>query len=69
MIIIDLNKENWNSEVIKSKMLTLVYFWHEGCPWCRLFNPIFEKIAQEYEGKLKFTKFNIFANESNAELA
>lgn len=69
MAILDLSWKNWDDEVLKSKILTLVYFWHDECPWCRTFSPIFENVSREYEGKVKFVKINIFESEGNMELA
>lgn len=69
MEIVDLSPANWDEEVIHSKILTLVYFWHAQCPWCRELTPIFEKVAYEYSGKIKFTRLNILESPLNQELA
>jgi thioredoxin 1 len=66
---IETNAVTWKDEVLKSNMLTVVYFWHEQCPWCMRLNPIFNEITIEYEGKIKFVKLNILENEENRELA
>lgn len=69
MKIVDLNQANWDEEVFNSPILTLVYFWHAQCPWCRELTPIFEKVASEYSGKIKFARLNILESPSNQELA
>ncbi|MCS7096317.1 MAG: thioredoxin domain-containing protein [Nitrososphaerota archaeon] len=69
MEIVDLNPANWDEEVARSSILTLVYFWHTQCPWCRKLTPIFEKVASEYSGKIKFARLNILESPSNQELA
>jgi thioredoxin-like negative regulator of GroEL len=66
---IDADTTNWTSEVLKSDMLTLVYFWHDTCPWCIRLNPIFNEITEEYRGKLKFVKLNVLSKPENRELA
>ncbi|MGB9853533.1 MAG: thioredoxin family protein, partial [Candidatus Bathyarchaeales archaeon] len=50
-------------------ILTLVYFWHQQCPWCRQLTPILEMAAKDYGGKIKFTKLNILESPSNQEMA
>lgn len=68
MVVVKLSWDNWSDEVLRSPILTLVYFWHEQCPWCRKFTPIFERLAAEYDGKVKFAKINILESEGNREL-
>jgi thioredoxin 1 len=60
---------NWTQEVSKSTILTVVYFWHEQCAYCMMLNPIFNEIAQEYTGKVKFVKLNVLGNSANREIA
>jgi thioredoxin 1 len=66
---IDADTTNWANEVLKSNMLTLVYFWHDTCPWCIKLNPIFNEITEEYRGKMKFVKLNVLSKPENRELA
>jgi len=69
MVIVELNQNNWEEEVGRSNILTLVYFWHQQCPWCRRLTPIIEKLAEEYLGKVKFARLNVLESPSNQELA
>jgi len=66
---IDADTTNWANEVLKFNMLTLVYFWHDTCPWCIKLNPIFNEITEEYRGKMKFVKLNVLSKPENRELA
>jgi thioredoxin 1 len=66
---VDVNSANWESEVSKSEILTLVYFWHDECPWCLRLNPIFIEITEGFRGKIKFVKLNILESETNREMA
>jgi thioredoxin 1 len=50
-------------------MLTVVYFWHNQCPWCLRLNPIFNEITEEYGGRIKFAKLNVLENPANQEIA
>ena len=67
--VVELSLTNWEEEISKSSMLAVVYFWHEQCPWCMRFTPIFEQTAEEYLGKIKFAKLNIFASPVNQKIA
>jgi thioredoxin 1 len=63
------NARNWEQEITKSAMLTVVYFWHEQCPWCFRFAPIIDEVAREYGGKIKFAKLNVLADPLNQQIA
>ncbi len=67
--ISEVNASNWEKEVSESDKLTVVYFWHNQCPWCAQLNPIFDEMAAEYEGRIKFVKLNILESPSNQEIA
>lgn len=69
MPMIALNQNNWEEEVSRSGILTLVYFWHSQCPWCQRLTPILEKVAEDYSGKIKFCMLNILESPSNQEIA
>jgi thioredoxin 1 len=64
--IIQLNKENFASEVLKSPTPVLVDFWGEWCPPCRALAPILDELADEYDGRVKIAKVN---TEEQQELA
>lgn len=65
----EVNVSNWEKEVSQSDILTVVYFWHERCPWCMRLNPIFDDITEEYAGKIRFTKLNVLDSPANQEMA
>jgi len=67
--ISEVNANNWQQEVSQSAMLTVVYFWHNQCPWCSRLSPIFNEITEEYRGKIKFAKLNVLENPANREIA
>jgi thioredoxin 1 len=67
--VLDVNAENWEEEVLQSDILTIVDFWHERCPWCIMLNPVFEEVAEEYEGRVKFVRFNVLRSPRNRDIA
>ena len=67
--VLEANATNWKEEVLQSSVLTVVDFWHERCPWCIRLNPIFDEVAEEYKGKIKFVKLNVLASPGNREIA
>jgi thioredoxin 1 len=66
---IELNVDSWEKEISQSSRLTVVYFWHQQCPWCIRLTPIFDKISEEYAGNIKFAKLNILESPTNQEIA
>lgn len=62
----NLTDNNFAQEVLKSDLPVLVDFWVEWCPPCQMVAPVFEELAKEYEGKVKFGKLNVDENPQTA---
>ncbi len=58
MSAININKNNFNSEVILSDRPVLLDFWAPWCGPCRMVGPIVEEIAQE-RADVKVGKINV----------
>ena len=56
---IELTSANFEGEVMTSQVPVLVDFWASWCGPCQMLAPTIEKIAKEYEGKLKVGKINV----------
>ena len=65
-MVLKIDNENFEKEVLRSDIPVIVDFWAEWCGPCKILGPIFEKISEEYEGKLKFVKMNIDNNQDIA---
>ncbi len=63
---VDVTDESFESEVLQSDVPVLVDYWAPWCAPCRVAAPVLEKIAAEYEGRLKVCKVNV---EDNREVA
>ncbi len=58
-IEVNLTKENFESEVVKSDIPVIIDFWAEWCVPCKMIGPVLEKISEEFKGKLKVGKVNV----------
>nr|MBI5456096.1 thioredoxin [Candidatus Levybacteria bacterium] len=63
MADIIITDQNFQAEVLESKLPVLVDFWAEWCAPCRIVGPIVEELATEYSGKLKVGKLNVDQNQ------
>lgn len=57
--VINLTKDNFENEVLKSESPVLVDFWAQWCGPCRAVGPIMDDLAEEYQGKVKVGKINV----------
>ena len=58
MAAIDINKQNFQEEVLDSEKKVLVDFWAPWCGPCRMVVPIVEEIARE-RSDIKVAKINV----------
>ncbi len=52
----------FEQEVLNADLPVLVDFWAAWCGPCRVVSPIVEKLAEEYDGKVKFVKVDTEEN-------
>ena len=58
MSAMNINKNNFHEEVLKSEKPVLVDFWAPWCGPCRMIAPIVEEIAEENED-IRVCKINV----------
>ncbi len=53
------NAEEFAKEVEQSEIPVIVDFYAEWCGPCKMLGPIFERVSDDYSGKMKFVKVNV----------
>lgn len=56
---IKITKENFETEVMQSKLPVLLDFWASWCNPCSMLSPVLSQVAQKYDGKLIVGKVNV----------
>jgi thioredoxin 1 len=64
--LVNVTAENWQAEVIESKVPVLVDFWAQWCGPCLAIAPVVHQLADESAGKLKVAKVNVDENQQLA---
>jgi len=57
--MVELNKDNFDTEVLKSEKPVFVDFWGEKCDVCVKLMPGVHGLLGKYSDKIKFTSLNI----------
>lgn len=63
---LELNELEFN-RLLESGEAFLVDYWAPWCVYCRRIAPAYEKLAEQYEGKVKIAKINIDENPNLAD--
>jgi len=64
--VIEVGDNNFQQEIVSSNLPALVDFWGPMCGPCKAFEPIIEKLAGDYQGKMKFARVNVDSNPRTA---
>ena len=57
--MLKVNNANFEQEVLNAGVPVLMDFYADWCMPCKMFGPVFEAAAEEFEDKVKFVKVNI----------
>ncbi|MEM6539351.1 MAG: thioredoxin, partial [Pseudomonadota bacterium] len=57
--VIELGEDSFASEVLESDALVLVDFWATWCGPCKALAPTIDRLANEFEGRVKVAKIDI----------
>lgn len=60
--MLELNKDNFDAEVLQAEGTVIVDFWGEKCEPCRALMPDVHRIAEQYGSKIKFCSLNTTEN-------
>ena len=55
----NITKNNFDREVVRSGKPVLIDFWAPWCGPCRMLSPVISEIAEEYGDKVKVCKVNV----------
>jgi thioredoxin 1 len=61
-LAIELNRDNYEREVLQSKGLMLIDFWGPQCGPCLALMPVVEELERHYAGRMKVGKLNAAEN-------
>ncbi len=62
--MIELNKENFEAEVLNSELPVVVDMWGPTCGPCKALMPSVHEMEEEFSGKVKFCSVNAKENRS-----
>ncbi|MBU2607773.1 MAG: thioredoxin [Chloroflexi bacterium] len=63
---IDVDDNQFEQTVLKSATPVVVDFWATWCRPCTMIAPILDELAEEYSGRITFTRLDVDQNQKTA---
>ena len=62
--MVNVDVENFENEVLKSDIPVIVDFWASWCTPCKVIEPAYKKLSEDFNGRVKFVKCDVDENSS-----
>jgi thioredoxin 1 len=67
--ILDIQVNDWETEVVNEKRPVVVEYWHDKCVICKEMKPLYEAQPEKYGEAVKFTRMNLLQSKENRVFA
>lgn len=57
--VIEINDDNFQSAVLEAELPSLLDFWGPMCGPCKAMEPMIDRLAADYQGRLQVGKVNV----------
>ncbi len=60
--VIEITLDNFKEEVLEAEIPVLLEFWADGCEGCDDLKPVFDELARDYDGTVRFGSVDVNRN-------